>query len=59
MKLAGLSLLVSGWILIVLALVLLPSAGERATFVVAGLAVEGLGMGLAMRTHRGSAEAGQ
>jgi hypothetical protein len=59
MKLAGLGLLLSGWILVVLALVLLPSPGERAAFVVAALALEGLGMGLAMRAHRGSAGEGQ
>ncbi len=59
MKLAGLGLLVSGWILVVLALVLLPQPGERAAFVVAALAVEGLGLGLAMRAHRGSPGGGQ
>lgn len=52
MKLIGLGLLFSGWILAVLALVLLPLPGERAAFVVAALAVEGLGLGLAMRAHR-------
>jgi hypothetical protein len=55
MKLAGLSLLVSGWILVVLTLVLLPGLEERAAFVVAALAVEGLGLGLALRAHRGTA----
>lgn len=59
MKLAGVGLLVSGWILVVLALVLLPSPGERAAFVVAALAVEGLGLGLAMRGHRADAGGGQ
>jgi hypothetical protein len=55
MKLAGFGLLMSGWILAVLALVLLSSPGQRAAFVVAALVVEGIGMGLAMRGHRGSA----
>lgn len=55
MKLAGFGLLASGWILVVLALVLLPSPGERAGFVAAALAVEGLGIGLGLRAHRGSA----
>ena len=55
MKLAGFGLLLSGWILVVLALVLLPSPAERAAFVVAALAVEGLGLGLAMRAHRAGA----
>lgn len=59
MKLIGLGLLFSGWILAVLALVLLPLPGERAAFVVAALAVEGLGLGLAMRAHRAYAGDGQ
>jgi hypothetical protein len=52
MKLAGFGLLLSGWILVVFALILLPSFGERAGFVVAALAVQGLGLVLAMRAHR-------
>ncbi len=59
MKLAGFGLLVSGWILAVLALVLLPSPGERTAFVVAAFAVEGLGMGLEMRAQRESAGGSQ
>lgn len=56
MKLAGFGLLLSGWILVVLALMLLPSPGERAAFVAAALAVEGLGLTLAIRAHRERAE---
>jgi hypothetical protein len=55
MKLAGFGLLLSGWILVLLALVLLPSPAERAAFVVAALAVEAIGLGLALRGHRESA----
>ncbi len=55
-KLAGFGLMVSGWILVVLALMLLPSLGERGAFVVAALAVEGLGVGLEMRAHRRETE---
>ncbi len=54
MKIAGFCLLLSGWILVVLALVLLPAQGERAAFVLAALAVEGLGLVLEMRGHRGT-----
>jgi hypothetical protein len=52
MKLAGLSLLLSGWILVLFALVLLRAPAERAAFVVAALAVEGLGLALELRAHR-------
>jgi hypothetical protein len=59
MKLAGFGLLLSGWILVILALVLLPAPGERAAFVLAAVAVEGLGMGLARRAHRANPGDGQ
>ena len=52
MKLAGLGLLVSGWIIAVAALCLLPTPGVRNEFVVAGLLVELLGLFIAGRAHR-------
>ena len=51
MKLAAMLLLVAGWVIVVAALVLLP-ATSRAVFVLAGLAVEILGLVLAIRAHR-------
>jgi hypothetical protein len=51
MKVAGLGLLVSGWIIAVAALCLLPQAGLRAGFIVAGLLVECLGLLVAGRAH--------
>lgn len=52
MKLAGLVLLLSGWLIVVVALAILPTQTERAAFVVAGLAVEIIGLVLAVRAHR-------
>jgi hypothetical protein len=51
MKLAGFLLLVAGWSIVVSAVVLLPSAGLRVAFVLAGVAVELLGLALAVRSH--------
>jgi hypothetical protein len=51
MKLAGLLLLFSGWILAVAAVALLGS-GTRAAFFLAGIAIEALGLGLAVNAHR-------
>ncbi len=51
MKLAGLLLLVAGWAIVVAAVALLPSAGARAGFVLAGVAVELFGLALAIRAH--------
>ena len=51
MKLAGFLLLVAGWAIAVSAVALLPSAGLRAAFVLAGVAVELLGVALAVRSH--------
>jgi membrane-bound ClpP family serine protease len=59
MKLAGFLLLLSGWLLVVAALVMLPSPGPRAVFVLAGVAVEVLGLALAARSHRAFAEEDQ
>ena len=58
MKTAGFGLLLSGWLLAISALVLLPSLGERTAFVLAALAVEGLGLGLTLRAHRENAGEG-
>jgi hypothetical protein len=51
MKLAGLLLLVAGWAIVVAAVALLPSAGARVGFVLAGMAVESLGLALTVRSH--------
>jgi len=51
MKLAALLLLVAGWAIVVFAVGLLPSAGTRAAFVLAGVAVELLGLAIAIRSH--------
>lgn len=52
MKLASFLLIFAGWAIVVAAVLLLPSAGSRAAFVWAGIAVEGLGLVLALRSHR-------
>lgn len=51
MKLAGFLLLMAGWGIALVSVGLLPSAGARAAFVVAGVAVEFLGLALAVRSH--------
>jgi len=51
MKLAGFLLLVAGWAIVVFAVALLPSAEPRVAFVLAGVAVEFLGLALAIRSH--------
>ncbi|MFZ1917699.1 MAG: hypothetical protein WAU58_09015 [Terriglobales bacterium] len=51
MKLAGLFLLVAGWGIAVFAVGLLPSAGVRSAFVLAGLGTELLGLALLVRAH--------
>lgn len=52
MKLAGFLLLLAGWLLSLTAVVLLPSPASRAAFVLAGFAVETLGLILVARFHR-------
>jgi hypothetical protein len=52
MKLAGLLLLFAGWALVLAALAILPSTAARTGFVLAGLAVEILGLVLIARAHR-------
>jgi hypothetical protein len=51
MKYAGLLVMPAGFFLAVAALILFPDAGLRATFVVCGLAVEILGLAVAVRGH--------
>lgn len=51
MKLAGFALLLSGWLIVVSALVVLPPAAVRAYFIVAGCLVELLGIFLVGRAH--------
>lgn len=46
MKLAGCLLLLSGWMIVLVALVLLPGFAARAAFIGAGVAVEIVGLGL-------------
>ena len=52
MKPAGFLLLVAGWAIVVAALLLLPSAAPRVAFVLSGVAVQVLGLVLAVRSHR-------
>lgn len=51
MKLAGFLLLLSGWGIVVATLSLLSSLPMRAGFVLAGLAVELMGLGLVVRSN--------
>lgn len=51
MKVAGFLLLLAGWGLVLTALAMLAKSGPRAAFVLAGLAVEVLGVVLAARAH--------
>jgi len=51
MKMAGFLLLVAGWLLVLLAVVLLRTMPSRAAFVLAGLAVQILALALLFRTH--------
>jgi hypothetical protein len=51
MKLAGMLVLPAGFFLTIAALVLFPDAVERAIFVVCGLAVEFVGLVVAVRGH--------
>jgi hypothetical protein len=51
MKYAGLLVMPTGFFLALAALVLFPKGGMRALFVVCGVAVELLGLGVAVRGH--------
>lgn len=46
MKLGGCLLLLSGWLIVLSALVMLAAFGQRLAFILAGLAVEALGLSL-------------
>ena len=51
MKLAGFLLLLSGWVICLTALALLPSMSTRLGFLLAGIAIEGAGLAIAARAH--------
>lgn len=51
MKYAGLLAMPAGFFLAIAALLLFPDPVPRAVFVFCGLAVEGLGLGVAVRGH--------
>ena len=51
MKVVGFLLLLAGWFLVLAALALFASPPMRAGFVLTGMAVEGLGLALAFRSH--------
>ncbi len=52
MRLTGYLLMVSGWMLALAALLLLAGLGQRFVFVLAGLLVELLGLGLVAYRYR-------
>jgi hypothetical protein len=51
MKLAGFLLLIAGWGIVISTLPLLPSLTMRTAFVMAGMAVEFVGLSLVVRAH--------
>ena len=51
MKVVGFLMLLAGWFLVLAAVVLFASAAVRALFVLVGMAVEGLGLLLVLRSH--------
>lgn len=51
MKYAGLLVMPAGFFLTIAALILFPAPAPRAAFILCGLAVEGLGLGVAIRGH--------
>jgi hypothetical protein len=51
MKLAGCLLLLAGWAIVVAAVVLLAPANARSVFVLAGVAVEVMGLALLIRSN--------
>jgi len=51
MKIAGLLLLPAGWLLVILAVVLLRTETPRALFVLAGMGVQVLALVLVFRAH--------
>ena len=51
MKITGVLLLVTGWLLVLCAISMLKSGTARNAFVLAGMGVEALGLALAVRAH--------
>ena len=51
MKVVGFLMLLAGWLLVLSAIVLFALPPLRAAFVLAGMAVEALGLALAFRSH--------
>ena len=51
MKAVSFLMLLAGWFLVLAAIVLFASPPLRAAFVLAGIAVEALGLALAFRSH--------
>jgi hypothetical protein len=51
MKVGGFLMLLAGWFLVLAAIVLFASPALRAAFILAGVAVELLGLILAFRSH--------
>jgi len=51
MKPLGFVLLLAGWLIVLAAIVLLPSAAVRTAFAISGMAVEILGFALVARAH--------
>lgn len=52
MRIAGFLLLASGWAIVAAALILLNASGPRTAFALAGIALQVLGLILAVRAHR-------
>jgi hypothetical protein len=59
MKLAGFLLLLSGWVIVLVAIMLIPTIAARAAFVLAGIGVETLGLVLVTRSHLVPKDEGQ
>lgn len=51
MKAVGFLMLFAGWLLVLAAIVLFSAPAPRTAFVCVGIAVEGLGLALAFRSH--------
>jgi len=51
MRLTGFLLLLAGWVIVLAALALLAPNGPQPAFILAGVAVEALGMVLVARSH--------
>jgi hypothetical protein len=51
MRLTGFLLLLAGWVIVLAALALLAPNGSQGAFILAGVAVEALGLVLVARSH--------